>query len=186
MAQSAILTEELLTGRDLWQMGDIGSCELIDGRIVSMSPTGGEHGRIENRLGFELMAFIREKPLGWVLVGEVGIYIRRNPDTVRGADVVFLSKERAPDGPSTGFLEIAPDVVVEIISPSDRWQDLRQKIEDYFTIGVEQVWVVEPDAQKLLVFDAPTRMRAFAATDFFEADGALKGFSLKISELFGM
>ena len=119
-----------------------------------------------------------------MLVGEVGIYIRRNPDTVRGADIAFISRDRAPEKSHSGFLELAPEVVVEIVSPNDRWQDLRQKIEDYFSIGVDQVWVVEPSTRNFLVFDAPADMRKFGEEDHFEAEGALKGFSLRIADLF--
>ena len=186
MVHPTFSTELLLTGEDLLRMGDVGSCELIDGRVVSMSPTGWQHSHIEYRLGFELGLFVQPRQLGWVLVGEVGIYIRRDPDTVRGADIAFISRRRAPEGSHGGFLEIAPEVVAEIISPTDRWQDLRPKIEDYFTIGVDQVWVVEPQTRNLLVFDSPADMREFAATDRFEADGILKGFSLKVSDLFEM
>jgi Uma2 family endonuclease len=80
--------------------------------------------------------FVQEHNLGWVMTGEIGIYTRRNPDRVRGADVVFLSKECWPDRPPKGFLEVAPDLVVEIISPNDRWQDVRQNLAEYFAIGV--------------------------------------------------
>ncbi len=98
--------------------------------------------------------------------------------------MAILSKERAPDGPSTGFLEMAPEVVIEVMSSSDRWQDLRGKIEDYFSIDVCQVWVVEPELRNVLVFDSPTTMRKFTETDVFKADGVLTGFSLKVSDLF--
>src|SRR5688500_6568497 len=111
----------LITGEELLAMGDIGPCELIDGRIVPMSPTGGSHGIIESRLGSTLSVFVSQHHLGWVLTGEVGVYIRRNPDRVRGADLVFLSRERWPEGPPEGFLDGAPDLVVEIMPPNDRW-----------------------------------------------------------------
>lgn len=110
-----------ITGEELLALGDIGPSELIEGRIVAMVPTGSEHGLIELTLGAKLRSFVRAKRLGWVMAGEVGIYIRRHPDTVRAADLVFLSRNRSPERP-TGFLEIAPDLVVEILSPSERWQ----------------------------------------------------------------
>ena len=101
-----------IAGEELLALGDIGPCELIDGNIVPMSPTGGEHGRIELHLGSALHFFVQQRHLGWVLTGEVGIYTRRNPDRVRGADIVFLSRQSWPDGPPCGFLDRAPDLVV--------------------------------------------------------------------------
>jgi Uma2 family endonuclease len=174
----------LITGEELLAMGDIGPCELIDGRIVAMSPTGGRHGIIESRLGSALSFFVQEHNLGWVLTGEVGIYIRRNPDRVRGADIVFLSRERWPEGPSEGFLEGTPDLVVEIMSPNDRWQEVRQKIAEYFSIGVRWVWIVEPENRAVLVFRSSSDFQQFGAEDMLVGEGMLEGFTLAVVSLF--
>ena len=176
------MEKSLLTGQDLIAMGEAGPCELIDGRIVPMSPTGGEHTRIEIYLGAELREFARQR--GWVLGGEVGIYTRRDPDTVRGADVAFISRERMPDGLPVGFLEVAPDLVVEIVSPSDRWEGMRQKVEEYFGIGVEQVWIVEPKNHAVLVYTSPTEMQKFAGEERLVGEGILEGFVLDLGALF--
>ena len=147
-----------------------------------MSPTGGEHALIEICLGAELRAFVRQR--GWVLGGEVGIYTRRDPDTVRGADVAFISRERMPNGLPRGFLEVAPELVVEIASPSDRWEEMRQKVEEYFGIGVEQVWVVEPENHAVLVYISPTEMQKFGGGEHLVGEGILEGFVLDLSVLF--
>ena len=91
------VVEKLITGRELLEMGDIGPCELIDGRIVPMSPTGFEHANIEANLAFELKRFVRERDLGTVIVGEAGIYTRWDPDRVRAANVAFVSHELTPE-----------------------------------------------------------------------------------------
>ncbi len=184
MGQHMTSTESLLTGEDLLRMGDVGSCELTEGRVVPMSPTGGEHGHIEYRLGFELGLFVQREQAGWVLVGEVGIYTRRDPDTVRDADVAFISRKRAPDGPPKGFLEVVPELVVEIISPTDRQETVRRKIEECFTAGVVQVWVVEPEDRSVRIYSSPTQARKFAEGDWLSGEGTLEGFSLKVSNLF--
>ena len=106
-------TETLVTGDELLAMGDIGPCELMDGRLVLMSPAGEEHGTIELILGGELRAFVRQRKLGRVNSGEVGIYIRRNPDRIRAADIAFISKERSPLKPRKGFLDVTPELVFE-------------------------------------------------------------------------
>jgi len=174
---------KLITGEELLAMGDIGPCELIDGRIVPMSPTGGEHGVVELNLGFELKQFVKQRGLGWVMVGEVGIYTRRDPDRVRGADVVFISKDRLPEPPK-GFLEIAPELIVEVVSPGDSWQDIRDKLKEYFAIGVQWVWIVELAEQTVLVFHSPTELAEFGQNDTLKGEGVLEGFTLPVSTLF--
>jgi len=181
---TAFAESRLITGPELLSMGDMGPCELIDGRIMSMTPTGARHGRLELTLGSRLLGFVELHGIGWVLGGEVGIYTRRNPDTVRGADIAFISKERAPDGPPIGFLNIAPELVVEIISPTDRWQDIRQKINEYLAIGVQQVWVVEPENRSVLVYRSATEIHTLLESDVLVGDGPLEGFSLPVATIF--
>ena len=173
-----------ITGDELLAMGDIGPCELIEGRIVPMTPTGSEHGVIESNLSRHLGNFVADKKLGKVMNGEVGIFTRRRPDSVRGADIAFVSRERLADRPAKGFLTVAPELVVEIVSPSDRWQEMRQKIEEYFAIGVQRVWIVEPDNRDVLVYSASTEMRKLGEGDLLTGEGVLEGFSLPVAQLF--
>ena len=174
----------LITGEELAAMGDIGPCELVEGRIVPMSPTGDEQGGIETKIGTELYNFVSSHHLGKVRVGEVGIYTRRNPDTVRGADVLFISHERYAGQKSSGYLEIAPDLVVEILSPSDRWTEVTQKLREYFAIGVRLVWVVDPQARSVYAYRALTDVREFTENDDLPGDDVLPGFSVKVAQLF--
>jgi len=173
-----------ITGEELLAMGDIGPCELIEGRIVPMTPAGSEHGVIESNLGRHLGNFVVDRKLGKVMNGEVGIFTRRRPDSVRGADIAFVSRERLADRPAKGFLTVAPELVVEIVSPSDRWQEMRQKIEEYFAIGVQRVWIVEPDNRDVLVYSASTEMRKLGEGDLLTGEGVLEGFSLPVTQLF--
>jgi Uma2 family endonuclease len=185
MSQTTVLAESrLITGQELLAMGDIGPCELIDGRIVTMTPTGAEHARLEFSLGRQLGNFVAEHELGWVLGGEVGIYTHHSPDRIRGADIAFISKERVPDGPPEGFLECAPDLVVEIISPNDRWQDVRRKIKEYFEIGVQQIWIVEPENGSVLVYRSLTEIHTLMESDTLIGEGPLEGFSLPVLSIF--
>ncbi|HHH40658.1 MAG TPA: Uma2 family endonuclease [Chloroflexi bacterium] len=173
----------LITGEELLAMGDIGPCELVDGRIVPMVPTGGEHGLLESEVIGHLRDFVIRHRLGWVLGGEVGIYTRRNPDRVRGADVIFVSKERLPELPQ-GYLEVPPDLVVEILSPGDRWPDVQQKVEEYFSIGVQQVWIIEPKERTVWVYSSPTEVQRLGEGDTLRGKGLLEGFALPLAKLF--
>ena len=177
---NATTETKLVTGDELFEMGDIGPAELIDGRVVPMSPTGGRHGRIELRLGRQLDDYVTNLGNAWVVLGEVGIYIRRQPDRVRAADVAVFNKQTLPEVPE-GYLPVAPDLAVEIVSPTDRWADLRQKVQDYFSIGVTRVWVVEPDNQAVLVFRSATEFTTLGLGDTLRGEGLLAGFEVPVA-----
>ncbi len=176
--------ETLLTGDDLLAMGDIGPSELIEGRLVRMSPTGGKHAIIEVNFAQHLKVFAVKHRLGKVMSGEVGIYVRRNPDTIRAADVAYISNERYARWRKTGYLDVAPDLIVEILSPDDRWTDVTQKLREYFGTGVRLVWVADPEARMVYAYRSSTDVREFKETDTLTGDDVLPGFNLIVADLF--
>lgn len=175
---------DLITGEEFAAMGDIGPCELIDGIIVPMAPAGDEHGNYEGNVYAALREFVRPKKLGKVRVGEVGIYIRRNPDAVRGADVLFISNERYAQRTSSGFLDVAPDLVVEVVSPNDRWNQITEKLRDYFSIGVRLIWLVNPGTRSVFAYRSLTDIREFTEADELPGDEVLPGFSVSVARFF--
>ncbi len=183
MATVASATK-LITGEELLAMGDIGPCELIDGRIVPMIPAGGVHGVIEAKLAWRLGGFIEQNQLGFSMVGEVGIHTRWNPDRVRGADFAFWTAEQFPDGPPVGFSEVAPYLAIEIVSPSNSWEEIREKIAEYFSIGAEQVWIVEPANRAVLIYHTATQFSVLNEGNTITGEGLLAGFSLAVADLF--
>jgi Uma2 family endonuclease len=102
---------------------------------------------------------------------------------VRGADIAFVSGRRLPVLPR-GFLAVAPELVVEIMSPDDRWQDVREKLADYFSIGVERVWIVDPQNRKVVVFSSPTDAEEYGQADTLRGEGILSDFAIEVAELF--
>lgn len=184
MYNELTVVEKLITGEELLDLGDIGPCELIEGRIVPMAPTGDEHGGYESNFDHALRSFADLPKLGKVRVGEVGIYIRRNPDTVRGADVIFISHERYAQRKPGGYLDVAPDLVVEILSPNDKWTEVTQKLREYFAIGVRLVWVADPEARCVYAYRSLTDVREFTEKDELPGDEVLPGFAVKVAQLF--
>jgi Uma2 family endonuclease len=176
----------LITGEELERMGDIGPCELVEGRIVSMSPAGseGKHGFIELAIGAALRAFVKSNQLGKVGTGETGVYTSRNPDTVRGMDAFFISNERYARRTSRSYLDVAPELVVEVLSPGDAWSDVTEKLREYFGIGVLLVWVVDPKGRRVYAFRSVTDVREFAGDDELPGDDVLPGFVLRVAEIF--
>ncbi|HLE30666.1 MAG TPA: Uma2 family endonuclease [Anaerolineales bacterium] len=179
-----VAAERLYTGEEVLALGDIGPYELVEGRIIPMSPTKHKHGRYEITFATILNNFVKQNRLGEVQGGEVGIYVRRNPDTVRAADVLFISNERLAKANPDGFLDVAPELVVEIVSPDDRWTEIRQKIREYFSAGVNVVLVIDPSERTVTIYRSLTHLRELTVNDILTLEDILPGFSVPVVELF--
>src|SRR5436190_17012609 len=119
--------------------------QLIDGELLKMSPVGGEHGLICARLLVEIGIFLRANPLGELFDFSTGF--RLDSENCFAADIAFVTKERLPILmlEPHGFLQGAPDLTVEVISPSNRLRQIEQKISTFFESGTKLAWVVIPD-----------------------------------------
>jgi Uma2 family endonuclease len=176
--------ETLMTAEELFRRPDLGPCELVDGRIVPMTPTGDVHGDVESELGMALRLYGKQSKRGKSLVGEVGLYVRRDPDTVRAADIIFISHERYARRGSSAYLDVAPELIVEILSPDDRWAGVTGKLNDYFSAGVNVVWVVDPRLRKVFSYRSLTDVKQFERGQLLVEDEFLPGFSVPVSDLF--
>ena len=181
---TAPFADKILTGEEFALIPGLGRCELIAGKIVTMSPANWKHGDFVSEIAWHLRSFVKKHESGKVLTGKVGIYVRRDPDHIRGADVVFISSERIAQITSESYLDVGPELVVKVISPGNTWQEMREKIDEYFAIGVEWVWLVEPERRAVVVYDSPTQMTTLNEHDTLKGKGVLTGFSLSLAELF--
>ena len=118
--------------------------ELVEGRVVRMSPVGFEHGRIVARMIALLRRHVDERQLGEVIT-EVGFKLASNPDTVRAPDIAFVRTERIPVPAPRGFLMFSPDVAIEVLSPADRPADVLTKVDEYLDHAVPLVVVIDPE-----------------------------------------
>jgi Uma2 family endonuclease len=176
--------ERLLTIEELPDVVGDASGELIEGRFVPMPPTGWPHASTEARVTARLQQYVDANPIGVVLSGEAGIIIRRSPDTLRGADLAFVSNERIAQASPAGYLDVAPELIVEIISPSDRWTAVAGKLDDYFSIGVELVWLVDPQRRCVSCHHSPADLEVLGPEDILTAEPMLPGFTLPVADLF--
>jgi Uma2 family endonuclease len=174
----------LVTGADLLAHPEWGPCELIRGKVVSVCRPNPQHGCLTNELAFKLTAHSKKKNLGKVVVGDAGIYLERDPDTVRGPDIFFVRSERVPKGGlSIKYLEFAPDLCVEIVSPNDAWTDIESKVKQFLAIGVRLVWVVDPKRRVARVYRADG-MEDISEDGALSGEDVMPGFSLKLKDLF--
>ena len=181
--EAVTLETTTITGEELLALSDIGPAELIDGRITPMSPTQNLHAYIVFEIGRHLGNFNAARRLGWVIGAESGVYTSRQPDTVRAMDIAFVSRRRLPVL-ERGFLRVAPELVVEVVSPTDRRSDLQAKLAEYFAIGVDVVWVVEPERRSVLVYRAGLEPEALDEYDMLRGEGLLTGLEISLAELF--
>ena len=145
---------ELLTAEEFGSRPDPGYLEeLVQGRIVTMPPPTPRHGQICGEVHFQFRVHVDQHDLGHVLCHDSGVITERDPDTVRGADVSCYSSAKVPKGPiRRGYLDVSPDLVVEVRSPDDRWSDILTKVDEYLQVGVGIVVVLDPDPETAHVF----------------------------------
>ena len=177
-------TKTLLTADDLARMPDDASVqlELDEGELITMPPAAEEHGHIEVDLVVLLGNFVKRHKLGRVYAGDTGF--RLNDRTVFAPDVAFVRRERVEAVRSKSFANGAPDLAVEIFSPSDGIRQTTRKVKQYLAAGCHTVWVVYPKSKKVVVFEASRAERTLHAGDLLDAPDLLPGFSVKVSELF--
>lgn len=127
--------------------------DLLRGELRRMPPGGFEHGAIVATVTARLDALVRERRLGRVVGAETGFVLGRDPDTVLAPDAAFVRGERLPPPEQRkGFLELAPDLVVEVVSPSDRASEVTEKALLWLDAGVRLVWVIYPDPRVVAVY----------------------------------
>jgi Uma2 family endonuclease len=176
--------KKFMTADDLARMPDDASVqiELDEGELIVMPPGGEEHGHVETDLAVLLGGFVKVHKLGRVYGGDTGF--RLNDRTVLAPDVAFVRQERLEAVRSKSFANDAPDLAVEIFSPSDGIQQTTRKVKQYLAAGCHTVWVVYPNSRKVDVFEASGAERTLRSGDRLEAPELLPGFSVKVAGLF--
>lgn len=176
-----------LTADDLFRIPDDGyhRYELVEGRLLTMTPAGGRHGVIVGRLHVALGAHVEQAHLGVVLSADTGFKLESGPDTVRAPDVAFVARERiSRGGIPEAFWQGAPDLAVEVLSPSDRRWDMEQKIAQYLRLGVKEVWFVDPAARRFTIYQPHESPRVLDESDTLESAELLPGFQYPLARLF--
>ena len=177
---------KLLTAEDLLRLHSQGvKGELIDGVLHETVSAGKRHSFIAGNIMAPLHTHVRRDRLGRVGGTDGGVFIRRNPDTVREPDIFFVSAERLPlDDQSDGYLEVVPEIVVEIVSPSDSAQDVAEKITMWLNLGVSIALEVRPAERAVLVHRPDVPAATLSGDDVLDCGDVLPGFSLPLGEVF--
>ena len=183
-SQPRLMTAEEYMNADL---GD-GRHELIRGEVVELSPPISDHGYVCMQVGFLLHGFGRQTGCGYCLANDASVQTERNPDTVRGPDICFYSEARQPRFKSMnepGLLTVAPDVAIEVVSPSNRRGELLRKVAEYLAAGSLAVWLVYPRKRSVAIFrDAQAPPVVLEDGDAIEDQPELPGFRCTVTEIF--
>ncbi|MCX7012146.1 MAG: Uma2 family endonuclease [Candidatus Sumerlaeota bacterium] len=174
--------QNTMTAEEFWTLAskDEFRGELVHGKVVEMVPPCVEHGVIAGNLIEALGGFVKARQLGKVMA-EVGFILSRDPDSVRAPDVSFIRAERLVV--TKRFSEVPPDLAVEIISPSDTYSGVLEKARMYLNAGVQEVWIIDPDAKSIEVRRTLHEAKVYQREETVETP-LLPGLSLPVASLF--
>jgi Uma2 family endonuclease len=159
--------------------------ELVDGRVVRMSPTGAVHGWLVMHFGAQLAQHVKSTGSGFVFT-ELGFRLSSSPDTVRAPDLSFIRRERLPDeGLPRGFWQGPPDLAVEVLSPDDRPSDIRAKVAEYLKHHVPLVVVIDPDERRVTAHRRSSPPNTLGIAQILDLDDVVRGFRCRVQDIFG-
>ena len=156
--------------------------ERVRGEIVTLPPPGGLPDVTCSKVNRKLGAFIDTAGGGTLACNDTGFITERGPDSVRGPDISYWSKDRMSEVPA-GYIEIAPDFLIEVLSPSNTSRQIREKLHEYFAAGVRPVWVIAPEDRTLTIYRNADEGRLLHESAAATGEDVLPGFACRVSEL---
>ena len=157
--------------------------ELVRGEVIEVSRPTRIHGCVCANTTAELHLYARKKKKGYVVSNDSGVILERDPDTVRGPDVAWYEDVLDFEDLPTKWGDVPPRVAVEVLSPNDTAPYITVKINDYLENGVEQVWIIDPDARTITVY-SKTGIKRLTEKDTLTGGDVLPGFRCKVADLF--
>jgi Uma2 family endonuclease len=162
-----------------------GKVELVRGELRVTPPPGAPHGLAESNLFMLLGVHVKANGLGRVFGDTFGYILTQLPRTVRVPDLSFVRADRLPpEGIGPGLLRLAPDLAVEVLSPSESASELEEKLADYTAAGTRLIWVVDPARRTVMILDQAHPVRWLQEADALEGGDVVPGFSCKVAEIF--
>lgn len=176
----------LVTADELLRMaGGTSRHELLHGELRTMSPAGYRHGRVAMNIGVSLTQHVRNQGLGQVVAAETGFELASDPDHVRAPAVAFVCRKRLGElGETAGFWPGAPDLAVEVVSPTDRFADVEAKVLDWLHAGTAMVVVANPEARSLTVYRSLSDVRVLTGDTVLDGADVVPGWRLPVREAF--
>jgi Uma2 family endonuclease len=179
-------TTKLVTAEEFLAMEPDGfRYDLIRGTLVRTALANFMHRRIASKLDRVLGNYADEHKLGIVCAAETGYVLARNPDVVLGPDVSFMRADRVPpESEQETFLPLAPDLAVEVISPSERRGRIATKVREYLDSGVRSLWLVNPRRRTVTVYGQDRVERVLSESEELDGGDVLPGFRIPVADIF--
>lgn len=174
----------LYTAEEYAELDDNRRTELVRGVLQVREPPGLAHGFTAVEIACAIRIYMDTHPIGLTFV-ESGYVTERGPDTVRGPDVSFMTYERAKGAKGSTFGEGAPDLAVEVLSPSNTAREIAKKVGEYFAGGARLVWVADPKKRMVTVLAPEALPYVVAGDEFLDGGDVLPGFRVEVKKLFG-
>jgi Uma2 family endonuclease len=173
-----------MTAEDLLTLADEKNFELVGGKLVELNMSGLS-SEVAAILISQLISFVRPQNLGSVFGADCGYQcFEFDPQQVRKPDVSFIATGRISDAEKeTGYVKVAPDIAVEVISPSDGFHDTEEKVAEYLTAGVRLVWIIDPLAKIGIVHRQDASYERLGSDDSLNGEDVLPGFACRIADL---
>lgn len=178
--------EKLLTADEFLHLCEqrIIKGELVKGVVQETVPAGGEHSEVAAALAMAFGNHVRPRRLGRISTSDAGVWLERNPDTVREPDVAFISAEKLPlDVKVRGFYEVVPDLVVEIVSPNDSPGYIAQRVSMWHSFGVALVWAVYPVARTVAAHPLEGPAIIYTESDTLDGGAVLPEFQCAVPDI---
>jgi Uma2 family endonuclease len=160
--------------------------ELERGEIVEMSRPGERHCAVCGNVTYLLGSYVRQRKQGYVCPNDMGLILARGPDTVRGPDVVVYLETRHFDDLEIKYPERLPALVVEVLSPNDKWVRMTRRINTILQRGVQLVWVLDPESRTVTVHQSDRQSMVFDDTEELTGLDVLPDFRCRVAEFFSM
>ena len=178
--------EALLTAEEFRLLPDDGQLlELVRGKVTPLNMPYPRHGEICSTTVYLLKRYLEDHPIGRVVCNDSGVRTEHKPDTVRGADVAYLSYTLVPRGPlPQRYLDVSPEAVFEVRSAGDRWPEILTKVAEYLKAGVIVVCVLDEQTQRMYVYRVDEPPQVLHADDDFTLPDILPGFSVPVRRFF--
>jgi Uma2 family endonuclease len=186
-----MLTQErVYTSQDLWELSQLPENEgkrlyLIDGEIYKMPPAGPLHGATSMKVSAPMTVHVDQHDLGLVFAAETGFDLA--PGTTLAPDASFVAAARLPVPLPNQFFPFAPDLAVEVVSPSNRPSAIRKRVEKYLHYGTRLVWVIYPEDRSVDVYRASPEgilVQFLNIDDTLDGGDVLPGFKLPVRDIF--
>ncbi len=152
-----------------------------------MPSAGGVHGEVVSTVVWFLVEHVRRTGAGKVMSSDTGFVLNvpGDPERVRAPDVAFISRVRLAGGRlPESFISGAPDLAVEVLSPSDAIVDVQQKVRDYLDASARLVWLITPQARTVTVYRTDGSARLLRDRDTLDGEDVLPGFAISLSDVF--